>query len=78
MQEFNRLLDRVNGAKAVTEEALKRITINNNKLDDALSGLRGRCAHYETDTCLSADLETFLCRVVVRKSLRCVLLLCRL
>uniref|UniRef100_A0A3B3B8P7 Laminin IV type A domain-containing protein n=2 Tax=Oryzias melastigma TaxID=30732 RepID=A0A3B3B8P7_ORYME len=40
LQEFNRLLDRVNGAKAVTEEALKRITINNNKLDDALSGLR--------------------------------------
>uniref|UniRef100_A0A3P9HSY5 Laminin subunit gamma 2 n=1 Tax=Oryzias latipes TaxID=8090 RepID=A0A3P9HSY5_ORYLA len=39
-KEFNKLLDRVNAAKAVMEDALKRITNNNNELDSALNGLR--------------------------------------
>ncbi|KAM6919152.1 laminin subunit gamma-2 [Xenentodon cancila] len=40
-QKFNKLLDRVNVAKANTENALQRITSNTNELDDALNSLRG-------------------------------------
>ncbi|XP_040911632.1 laminin subunit gamma-2 [Toxotes jaculatrix] len=40
-QEFNRLLDRVNDAKAITEDALQRINTNTNELDDALNTLKG-------------------------------------
>ncbi|XP_070701477.1 laminin subunit gamma-2 [Pempheris klunzingeri] len=40
-QEFNKLLDRVDTAKATTEDALRRIDSNTNELDDALSTLKG-------------------------------------
>ncbi|KAM8849949.1 laminin subunit gamma-2 isoform 2-T2 [Spinachia spinachia] len=40
-QTFNKLLDRVNVAKADTEEALRRINGNGKELDDTLSTLKG-------------------------------------
>ncbi|XP_071348331.1 laminin subunit gamma-2 [Trachinotus anak] len=40
-QDFNKLLDRVNAAKADTQGALLRINGNTNELDDALNTLRG-------------------------------------
>lgn len=75
MQEFNKLLDRVNAAKAVMEDALKRITSNNNELDSALNGLQGRSAHHGTDTCPSAEMEMILRHVVLShwKISRCVM-----
>ncbi|XP_076600718.1 laminin subunit gamma-2 [Chaetodon auriga] len=40
-QDFNKLLDRVNVAKADTKGALERISSNTNELDDALNTLKG-------------------------------------
>ncbi|XP_035526875.1 laminin subunit gamma-2 [Morone saxatilis] len=40
-QEFDKLVDRVDVAKADTEAALQRITSNTDELDDALKTLRG-------------------------------------
>lgn len=42
LQKFNKLVDRVNVAKADTEDALQRIKSNTNELDDALNTLKGR------------------------------------
>ncbi|KAE8290464.1 Laminin subunit gamma-1 Precursor [Larimichthys crocea] len=41
-QKFNKLVDRVNVAKADTEDALQRIKSNTNELDDALNTLKDR------------------------------------
>jgi len=48
LQDFHKLLDRVNVAKADTESVLQRIHSNTEELDDALDTLRGIQAHQQT------------------------------
>lgn len=42
LQNFNKLLNRVNIAKADTEDAVRRISGNKDELNDSLNTLKGK------------------------------------
>ncbi|TKS79276.1 Laminin subunit gamma-1 [Collichthys lucidus] len=54
-QKFNKLVDRVNVAKADTEDALQRIKSNTNELDDALNTLKGFDQQIDGNKALADD-----------------------
>ncbi|XP_010751927.2 laminin subunit gamma-2 [Larimichthys crocea] len=54
-QKFNKLVDRVNVAKADTEDALQRIKSNTNELDDALNTLKGFDQQIDSNKALADD-----------------------
>ncbi|KAE8290467.1 Laminin subunit gamma-1 Precursor [Larimichthys crocea] len=55
LQKFNKLVDRVNVAKADTEDALQRIKSNTNELDDALNTLKGFDQQIDSNKALADD-----------------------
>ncbi|TKS79273.1 Laminin subunit gamma-2 [Collichthys lucidus] len=54
-QKFNKLVGRVNVAKADTEDALQRIKSNTNELDDALNTLKGFDQQIDGNKALADD-----------------------